>query len=114
MMACPFCAIVAGEAPAEVVYRDELVTAFRDNRPAAKTHLLIIPNKHIGSVNELEKEEEAAAGRLFIVARQLAQDAGIQQDGFRLIINTGPDANQTVPHLHMHLMGGGPMRYPIG
>jgi histidine triad (HIT) family protein len=90
------------------------VTAFRDIRPVAPTHILIVPNRHIASVNELTSEDEQLTGHLFTVARQLAEQEGIHQSGFRLIVNTGRDASQTVHHLHLHLIGGGRMRFPMG
>jgi histidine triad (HIT) family protein len=114
MNECIFCQIIAKKAPAEIVYQDKQATAFRDTRPAANTHLLIIPNRHISSSNELDESSEQEIGHLFTVARKLAQDEGVANSGYRLIINTGPDANQTVFHLHLHLLGGDRMRYPMG
>ncbi len=112
--ACIFCKIISGEAPATIVYHDEQVTAFRDLHPAAPTHILIVPNKHIESVGALEVEDEQLMGHLFTTARRLAEEAGIAQGGYRLITNTGPDGGQTVFHLHLHLIGGQRMRYPMG
>jgi len=103
---CIFCKIVAQEAKATIVYSDERVTAFRDIHPIADTHILIVPNKHIESVNALAVEDEQLVGHLFIVAGQLAKEEGIDQNGYRLIANTGADAGQTVFHLHVHLIGG--------
>jgi len=114
MTECVFCKIVSGEIPSEGVYKDELVTAFRDINPAAPTHILIVPNKHIAAVSELSEEDEQVMGHLFTVARKLAVKEGISQSGYRLIINNGPDANQVVFHLHLHLLGGQKMRYPMG
>jgi len=111
---CHFCRIVSDEAKAMIVYRDEQVTAFRDIHPVAATHILIVPNKHIESVNALEPEDEQLMGHLFTVARQLAQAAGISENGYRLITNTGPDGGQTIFHLHVHLIGGQRMRHPMG
>jgi len=111
---CIFCKIVAGQAPATMLYQDEQVTAFRDIHPAGPTHILIIPNRHIASVNQLEPADEALMGRLFTLARQLAQQEGIDQTGYRLIVNTGLHAGQAVFHIHMHLIGGQRMRYPMG
>ena len=112
--ACIFCKIISGEAPATIVYHDEQVTAFRDLRPAAPTHILIVPNKHITSVGALEIEDEPLMGHLFTTARRLAEEEGIAKGGYRLITNTGPDGGQTVFHLHLHLIGGQRMRYPMG
>ena len=111
---CYFCKIISDEAKAEIIYRDEQVTAFRDIHPVAPTHMLIVPNKHMESVNALKYEDEQLIGHLFSVARQLANEAGISQSGYRLIINTGPDGGQTVYHLHLHLIGGQRMRHPMG
>ena len=111
---CIFCKIVSGEAKSTVVYRDDQVTAFRDLHPVAPTHILIVPNKHIESVNTLELGDESLIGHLFTVARQLASKQGISKGGYRLITNTGVDGGQTVLHLHMHLIGGQRMRYPMG
>jgi histidine triad (HIT) family protein len=114
MSDCIFCKIVKNEAPATVVYRDEQVTAFRDIHPVAPTHIVIVPNKHIGSVSGLTAGDEALAGRLLTVAGQLASQEGIAQSGYRLITNTGAHGGQTVFHLHVHLIGGQPMRHPMG
>ena len=111
---CVFCRIVAGQAPARVLYQDERVTAFRDIHPVGPTHVLIVPNQHIASVNDLAAEDEALVGRLFTVARQIARQEGIDQTGYRLIVNTGPNGGQVVFHLHLHLIGGQRMRYPMG
>lgn len=111
---CIFCKIVSNEAKATVVYRDEQVTAFRDVRPVAPTHILIVPNKHIESVGTLETEDEPLMGHIFTVARKLANEEGIASGGFRLITNSGANGGQTVFHLHVHLIGGQRMRYPMG
>jgi len=111
---CVFCKIVSKEAKAELVYRDDQVTAFRDIHPVAPTHILIVPNKHIESVSTLEVEEEQLMGHLFTVARKLAEGEGISKGGYRLITNSGTDGGQTVYHLHVHLIGGQRMRYPMG
>jgi len=111
---CLFCKIVSKEAKATIVYSDEQVTAFRDIRPVARTHVLIVPNKHIESVNALETEDEQLMGHLFTVARQLAKEEGINKGGYRIITNTGIDGGQTVFHLHLHLIGGQRMKYPMG
>jgi histidine triad (HIT) family protein len=111
---CVFCKIVSGETKAALVYHDEQVTAFRDIHPAAPTHILIVPNKHIESVGTLEVEDEQLMGHLFTTARRLAEEAGIATGGYRLITNTGADGGQTVFHLHVHLIGGQRMRYPMG
>ena len=112
--ACVFCKIVSEQTKAEIVYRDEQATAFRDLHPVAPTHILIVPNKHIESVSALEVEDEPLMGHLFTVAGRLADEEGISKGGYRLITNTGADGGQTVFHLHVHLIGGQRMRYPMG
>jgi histidine triad (HIT) family protein len=108
-MDCIFCKIAAGEAPAQVIYRDERVTAFRDIHPKAPTHILIIPNHHFDSLNAAEESDAALLGHLMLVAKQLAAIDGIQDRGYRLVLNTGPESGQTVFHLHLHLIGGKPL-----
>lgn len=104
-----FAKIVNGEAPADIVYQDELVTAFRDRSPQAPTHILIVPNKVIPTVNDLTEEDEAVAGRLLLVARRLAAQEDIAEDGYRLMINCNHHGGQQVYHLHLHLLGGRPL-----
>lgn len=104
-----FSKIIRKEIPCELLYQDELVTAFRDISPKAKTHVLIIPNKLIPTVNQIEQEDELALGRLFTVARKLAEQEGIAEDGYRLIVNCNRHGGQEVYHLHMHLLGGQPL-----
>ena len=111
---CIFCKIIAGEIPSTGVYRDELVTAFRDINPAAPTHVLIIPNRHIPTVNDLTEDDETIMGHLFTAARKIAEQEGIAESGYRLIVNTGPDGRQEVFHIHLHLLGGQKMRHPMG
>jgi histidine triad (HIT) family protein len=103
---CPFCRIIAGEIPSDVVYQDQDCFAFRDIAAQAPTHLLIIPKRHIASLSELTEAEQALAGRLIIVARNLAEKEGLAAKGYRLAINCGYEGGQVVPHLHLHLIGG--------
>ncbi len=98
--------IISGEVPGDIIYRDELVTAFRDIQPLAPTHILIVPNKPIPTVNDLTDADEAIAGRMLHVAARVAALEGIAEDGYRLIINCNRDGGQEVYHLHMHLLGG--------
>jgi len=114
MPVCVFCKIAQKEAPADLLYQDEWATAFRDIRPVAPVHVLVIPNKHIASVNEVEEEDERLLGHLFLVARRVAEQEGIRQSGYRLIVNNGSHAGQVVFHLHLHVIGGQRMRYPMG
>ena len=111
---CLFCKIISGEVPASIVYKDELVTAFRDIHPVAPTHVLIVPNRHIQSVSQVEEGDEQVLGRLFSVARKVAEIDQISEDGFRAIVNTGAHGGQTVYHLHMHVIGGQRLKYPMG
>ena len=111
---CLFCRIVAGEAEGQILYQDELATAFLDIHPVAPVHILIVPNQHIASVNDLTQEEEALIGHLFTVAQQLATQEGVARSGYRLIINNGPNAGQAIFHIHLHLLGGQRLRYPLG
>jgi histidine triad (HIT) family protein len=104
-----FSQIIRGELPGDIVYQDELVTAFRDINPAAPIHILIVPNKHISTVNDLTDDDELTAGRMLIVARKLAEQEGIADDGYRLIINCNRHGGQEIYHLHMHLIGGRPL-----
>ena len=104
-----FSKIVNREIPADIVFQDDRVTAFRDINPQAPTHILIIPNRIIPTVNHIKSEDEAVLGHLFIVAAQVARQEGIAEDGYRLLVNCGRHANQEVFHLHMHLFGGCPL-----
>lgn len=105
-MNCIFCRIISGEAPGTILFRDELVTAFRDAHPKASTHILVTPNRHISSVNELDEEDAALVGHMILVAKAIAKNEGVAKNGYRIIINTGPDAGQSVFHLHLHLIAG--------
>ena len=114
MTDCVFCKIVKDEVKASIVYRDERVTAFRDIHPVAPTHILIIPNKHIDSVNQLQVQDEPLIGHMFMVGREIAAQENIHQGGYRIIVNTGAHGGQTIFHLHMHLIGGQRMKHPMG
>lgn len=107
-----FLKIINREIPADIVYEDGKVTAFRDINPRTPTHILIIPNKAIANVNQVTEEDEQVLGRLFVVAKKLAEKEGIAENGYRLIVNCNQHGGQEVYHLHMHLLGGvalGPM-----
>ena len=110
MSDCIFCKIIKGDIPSTNVYKDELVTAFRDINPVAPTHILIVPNKHIDSVDVMIVDDEPLIGHLFTVAKELAAKEGIAEGGYRLIVNTGAESGQTVFHVHLHLLGGRQMR----
>jgi histidine triad (HIT) family protein len=111
---CIFCRIAARQAGAAILFHDDQVTAFRDTRPVAPTHILVIPNRHIESLNELLDEDKTLIGHMFVIARQVAAQEKINAGGYRIIVNTGPDGGQTVYHLHLHLIGGQRMRHPLG
>jgi histidine triad (HIT) family protein len=106
MSSCIFCEIAAHQSPAHIIYEDDQALAFLPLAPIAPVHLLIIPRKHIESVNALLAEDEAVLGYLVSIARKLAEQEGVSRSGYRLVTNTGPDAGQTVFHLHFHLIGG--------
>lgn len=101
-----FSKIISGEVPSDIIYQDDLVTAFRDINPVAPVHVLIVPNKEIATVNDLQNEDERTAGRMLLAARKIAEREGIAESGYRLIINCNRDGGQEVFHLHMHLLGG--------
>ena len=105
--------ILDREIPAQIAYEDELCLAFHDVSPQAPTHVLIIPKKEIPTVNDLTDQDRELVGHLFLVAAQLAGQLGLD-GGYRLVVNCGPDAGQTVPHLHLHLLGGRLLKWPPG
>lgn len=104
-----FSKIIRQEIPTPLLYQDDLVTAFRDISPQAKTHILIIPNKLIPTVNDIAEDDEMIMGRMFTVAKKLAKEEGIAEDGYRLIMNCNQHGGQEVYHIHMHLVGGQPL-----
>ena len=112
MSACVFCRIVRGEASARVVYQDDDVTAFHDLNPQAPVHVLIVPNHHVAGVGQTEPEDEPVLGRLLTTARRLAEEIRIKD--YRLVINNGSLAGQSVFHLHVHLLGGRRFGWPPG
>jgi histidine triad (HIT) family protein len=111
---CLFCKISEGEIPADIVRSTEDVVAFRDINPQAPTHILIIPRDHIASVSEMEEGDSEALGKLFLMAKELAREEGIAEGGYRMVVNAGADAGQTVFHIHLHLLGGRGMAWPPG
>jgi histidine triad (HIT) family protein len=114
MSDCLFCKMVAGQIKPNIVHEDDEVLAFRDINPQAPTHILIIPKRHIPTVNDLRPEDAGLVGKLFLVAQQLARQEGIADSGYRTLFNCNRDAGQEVFHLHLHLLGGRPMRWPPG
>ena len=111
-MSCLFCRIVAGELPATIVYRGDDIIAFRDVNPQAPTHILVIPTRHIASIADTQDGDAELLGRLITVAKQIAQTEKLS--GYRLVVNTGTQAGQSVFHLHVHLLGGRKMIWPPG
>lgn len=105
-MECVFCRIVAGEIPADIVYQDKELLAFRDIHPQAPVHLLIIPKSHIASLAELTRKQQKLMGGVLLLAKELAQKEGIAAKGYRLSVSCGPNGGQVVPHVHFHLIGG--------
>lgn len=104
-----FSKIIRKEIPADIIYQDELVTAFRDIAPQAPTHILIIPNKIIPTINDVSVEDEQVLGHLFVIAAKIAKEQNIADDGYRVIVNCNRHGGQEVYHLHMHLVGGKPL-----
>lgn len=111
---CVFCRIVAGEIPAQVVRADEHTLAFRDMDPKAPVHVLVIPKRHIGSVNDVTDGDRDVMGALFIAARDVAQQEQLAERGYRVVMNTGADAGQSVDHAHLHVLGGRHLAWPPG
>jgi len=103
-----------GEIPAQIVYQDDKVLAFRDIKPGAPTHVLIVPRKPIPRIAEARPEDHQVLGHLLLKAAQVAEQLGLKETGYRLVINNGPDASESVPHLHMHILGGRKMSWPPG
>lgn len=114
MSDCLFCKIRDGQIPAKLVAEDDRAIAFRDINPQAPTHVLVVPRKHIASLNDLTDEDAALVGHLHVMARQIAEAEGIAQPGYRVLFNTGKLAGQTVFHIHLHLLGGRPLGWPPG
>ncbi len=114
MPECLFCKIAAGELDTELIYEDEQVVAFNDLNPQAPIHVLVIPKKHIATLNELEPEDAALVGSLYLAAKTLARQKGVDDSGYRTLMNCNADGGQTVFHLHLHLLGGRRMGWPPG
>ncbi|PIV42244.1 MAG: histidine triad nucleotide-binding protein [Candidatus Nealsonbacteria bacterium CG_4_10_14_0_2_um_filter_40_15] len=106
MKDCIFCKIVDKELPADILYEDNNVIVFKDIKPKAPLHILIVPKKHIPSINHLESEDKELVGEMFLVAKKMAKKQGVAKTGYRLVFDTGENAGQTVDHLHLHLLGG--------
>lgn len=114
MSDCIFCKIVAGDIPADKVYEDDSVLAFRDLGPQAPSHVLVIPKAHIATLNDIDASNEAVMGKLYRAAGKIAQDLGIAETGYRTVMNCNAQGGQTVYHIHLHLLGGRQMTWPPG
>ncbi len=113
---CLFCKIINKEIPSDTVYEDKEVYAFNDIHPLAPVHILIIPKKHIKSMNDIAEDDTELIGKMFLIAKELAQKNGISEDGYKLLFRTGKHGGQEVPHIHLHLIGGAPLSeniYPL-
>jgi histidine triad (HIT) family protein len=111
---CLFCRIVAGEIPADIVHSSELAVAFRDLNPQAPVHVLVVPRRHIDDAGELEPGDADALSGVFAAARHVAEEQGLAERGYRLVFNVGEDASNSVPHLHLHVLGGRRLAWPPG
>jgi histidine triad (HIT) family protein len=111
---CMFCKIVAGKMNADIVHENDSVVAFRDINPQAPTHILIIPRNHVATINDLTETEAGDVGRLFLAAREVAKMEGLEERGYRVVMNCMEGAGQSVFHIHLHLLGGRPLRWPPG
>lgn len=114
MSDCLFCKIVAGDIPADKVYEDQEVLAFRDIRPQAPIHVLVIPKRHIATINDLTPEDAGLVGRLYLTAKQIAADLGVAESGYRTVMNCNRDSGQDVYHIHLHVLAGRRMQWPPG
>jgi len=114
MSSCLFCKIIAREIPGAIVYEDERILAFNDINPQAPTHVLLVPKRHIASLNDLQPGDDQVLGELVRRAAAIAKERGISAGGFRTVFNTNPAAGQTVFHIHLHLLGGRSMTWPPG
>ena len=115
MADCLFCKIAGGEIPSNFLYEDESVVAFSDINPQAPTHILIVPKKHIGSINDFQEVDKDLAAHILVdVVPKIVKDLKIDESGYRVVINTGKDGGQTVPHIHFHILGGRSMQWPPG
>ena len=114
MADCLFCGIAEGRIKGNILYQDDSIVAFKDIRPQAPVHVLIVPRKHVVTISDLEASDEALAGQILSVAAKLAREQGIAESGFRVVVNSGPDAGLSVFHLHFHLLGGRHFSWPPG
>lgn len=111
---CIFCKIIKGEIPSEKVYEDDKVLCFKDIEPGAPVHVLIIPKKHIDSINDITEEDTKLIAYIYLIAKQIAVKLGIANKGYRIVTNCGKEGGQTVPHVHFHMLGGRALKWPPG
>jgi len=111
---CLFCKVIKKEIPSKVLFEDDELLAFSDIRPVAPTHALVVPKRHIQSLNQASPDDAPLLGRLLLAARRVASEAGIETTGWRAVVNNGPDAGQSVFHVHVHVLGGRAMAWPPG
>lgn len=111
---CLFCRIVAGEIPADVIHESETSLAFRDINPQAPTHVVVIPKRHIATINDIETADQSVVGGLFTAAQVIAKQEGLADRGYRVVMNCNEEAGQSVFHIHLHLLGGRQMSWPPG
>jgi histidine triad (HIT) family protein len=111
---CIFCRIVAKKIPSKIIYEDDLVTAFEDTNPQAPVHALVVPKKHISEIHSMSENDKELIGHLFFTAKKIAEDKGLDSKGYRLVINNGAGAGQTVFHLHLHILSGRRFLWPPG
>lgn len=111
---CVFCKIIKGEIPSTKVYEDDKILCFKDINPAAPVHIIMVPKKHISSLNELSDEDQIVIGHIFLTAKKIAKENNISKDGYRIVTNCGEKAGQSVKHIHFHLLGGRSFNWPPG
>lgn len=114
MADCLFCRMASGEITPDIVYQNDDVLAFRDINPQAPTHVLVIPRRHVSSINELTEADKELVGKLYLAAQAVAQNEGIGESGYRTVMNCGEEGGQTVFHIHLHVLGGRRMHWPPG
>lgn len=114
MSECIFCKIINGDIPSDKIFEDDKVFIFRDIAPEAPQHVLIVPKEHINNINELEEKHKSLIGHIFLCARDIAKKLEIDDNGYRVVVNTGEDGGQTVSHIHFHLLGGRSLNWPPG
>jgi len=111
---CLFCKILNGDIPADIIYESDSAIAFRDISPQAPTHVLVIPRKHVATINDLSEEDQEIIGSLYLAAKDIARDEGISDEGYRAVMNCNEGAGQSVFHIHLHVLGGRALSWPPG